>query len=465
MSTRGRRDASAPERSGASPQAARIRPVTQPAGRRARAPERAALVGVAFGARGRRVVESSLHELAGLAESAGASVELQFIQERNSPAPDMFLGRGKAATLGAACAETDIDLVVVDAELTPVQLRNLEQTVSCRVVDRTQLILDIFASRARTREGRLQVELAQLQYLLPRLTGTGVALSRLGGGIGTRGPGETKLESDRRRIRQRITRLTRDLEAVRRRRARSRDRRQKDAVPTVALVGYTNAGKTSLFNRLTRSAAAASSQLFATLDPLVRPIRLPDSRSVLLSDTVGFIDRLPHTLVAAFRATLEEVAEADLLLHVVDASHPARGERMAAVRRVLEEVGCADLPQILVFNKCDRVDDLDRQRLQRDAGQSLCISARTGEGAGDLLRRVMRSVAMDTSRVTLEYDHSRADDRRRLAALHRHSRVLRQVARGDRIAVEAEVPRRLVARLRPRASEPGDAARGEATGP
>ena len=444
---------------------ARIRPVTQPAGRRAQAPERAALVGVAFGARGRGVVESSLHELAGLAESAGASVELQFIQERNSPAPDMFLGRGKAATLGAACAETDIDLVVVDAELTPVQLRNLEQAVSCRVVDRTQLILDIFASRARTREGRLQVELAQLQYLLPRLTGAGAALSRLGGGIGTRGPGETKLESDRRRIRQRITRLTRDLEAVRRRRARSRDRRQKDAVPTVALVGYTNAGKTSLFNRLTRSGAAASSQLFATLDPLVRPIRLPDSRSVLLSDTVGFIDRLPHTLVAAFRATLEEVAEADLLLHVVDASHPARGERMAAVRRVLEEVGCADLPQILVFNKCDRVDDLDRQRLQRDAGQSLCISARTGEGAGDLLRRVMRSVAMDTSRVTLEYDHSRADDRRRLAALHRYSRVLRQVARGDRIAVEAEVPRRLVARLRPRASESGDAARGEATGP
>ena len=420
--------------------------------RQARPQERAAVIGVAFGARSRHVAEDSLNELAGLAATAGAAVMLRTVQERENPSPALFLGRGKAEALAGACAEASIDLVVVDAELTPVQLRNLEKALDRRVVDRTQLILDIFASRARTREGRLQVELAQLKYLLPRLTGAGVALSRLGAGIGTRGPGETKLESDRRRIRQRITRLTHELEAVRRRRARSRDRRQKDAVPTVALVGYTNAGKTSLFNRLTRSEALASGKLFATLDPLVRPIRLPDRRTVLLSDTVGFIDRLPHTLVAAFRATLEEVAEADLLLHVVDASHPAREQRLAAVHRVLDEVGCAALPQLLVFNKCDCMDDADTARLSRSAADAVCISARTGFGADELVRRVMQAVEMDTSRVTLEFDHTALEDRQRLAALHRHSRVLRQVADGNRISVEADVPRRLIARLRPRSS-------------
>ena len=420
--------------------------------RHAGSPERAAVVGLAFGARSRRVVESSLDELSGLAITAGATVVIRSVQELPNPSPALFLGRGKAATLAVDCETAAIDLVIVDEELTPVQLRNLDAALPCRVVDRTQLILDIFASRARTREGRLQVELAQLKYLLPRLTGAGVALSRLGAGIGTRGPGETKLESDRRRIRHRITRLTRDLDAVRNRRARSRDRRQKDAVPTVALVGYTNAGKTSLFNRLTRSDAVASSKLFATLDPLVRPIRLPDRQTVLLSDTVGFIDRLPHTLVAAFRATLEEVAEADLLLHVVDASHPAREERMVAVHRVLEEVGCAELPQLLVFNKCDRVDKSDLARLARTAGDAVCISARTGFGADELVRLLMRSVEMDTSRVTLEFDHTTLDDRQRLAALHRHSRVVRQVTDGNRVSVEADVPRRLIARLRPRAA-------------
>ena len=437
---------------------ARIRQVTwiDADGRHAGPPERAAVVGLAFGARSRRVVESSLDELTGLAVTAGASVEFRTVQELPNPSSALFLGRGKATALAATCAASAIDLVIVDEELTPVQLRNLETALPCRVVDRTQLILDIFASRARTREGRLQVELAQLKYLLPRLTGAGVALSRLGAGIGTRGPGETKLESDRRRIRRRITRLTRELDAVRQRRARSRGRRHKDAVPTVALVGYTNAGKTSLFNRLTRSEALASSELFATLDPLVRPMRLPDRQKVLLSDTVGFIDRLPHTLVAAFRATLEEVAGADLLLHVVDAGCPDREQRIAAVHRVLEEVGCAGLPQLLVFNKCDCVDESDLVRLGRTAGDTVCISARTGFGAGDLVRLAMRLVEMDTSLVKLEFDHATLDDRRRLAALHRHSRVLRQVADGNRVSVEAEVPRRLIARLRSRsAAAPG----------
>ena len=446
------------------PQAARIGQVTwtEADGRHAGSLERAAVVGLAFGARSRRVVESSLDELIGLATTAGATVEIRSVQELPKPSPALFLGRGKAATLAVDCETAAIDLVIVDEELTPVQLRNLEAALPCRVVDRTQLILDIFASRARTREGRLQVELAQLKYLLPRLTGAGVALSRLGAGIGTRGPGETKLESDRRRIRHRITRLMRDLDAVRNRRARSRDRRQKDAVPTVALVGYTNAGKTSLFNRLTRSDAFASSKLFATLDPLVRPIRLPDRQTVLLSDTVGFIDRLPHTLVAAFRATLEEVAEADLLLHLVDASHPAREERMVAVHRVLEEVGGAELPQLLVFNKCDCVDKNDLARLARTAGDAVCISARTGFGADELVRLLIRLVEMDTSRVTLEFDHTTLDDRQRLAALHRHSRVVRQVTDGNRISVEADVPRRLIARLRPRAAAAPGADRKEA---
>ena len=274
--------------------------------------ERAMIVGLAFGSRRRDAVESSLEELAGLAVTAGATVVHRSIQARRTLDPAFFLGRGKADILARACAEAEVQLVIFDDELSPEQLRNLEGRLGRRVIDRTDLILDIFASRARTREGRLQVELAQLRYLLPRLTGLGTTLSRLGVGIGTRGPGETKLESARRRIRFRISRLTRELEAVRQRRSRSRDRRHKGLVPTVALVGYTNAGKTSLFNLLTGSQAVASTALFATLDPLVRPVRLPDRRTVLVSDTVGFIDRLPHTLVAAFRATLEELAGADL---------------------------------------------------------------------------------------------------------------------------------------------------------
>src|SRR5439155_20080383 len=239
-----------------------------------------------------------------------------------------------------------------------------EEEVGRKIVDRTQLILDIFARRARTREGKMQVELAQLKYLLPRLVGAGVALSRLGGGIGTRGPGETKLETDRRRIRTRIHVITDDIEHVRRRRAQLRERRRKQSVPTVALVGYTNAGKTTLFNVLTRADAEASNALFVTLDPLIRQVRLPDSRELLVSDTVGFIDRLPHALVAAFRATLEEVAEADLVLHVIDASAADRDRRVSAVRQVLEEVGAMDVPLIEDYNKCDVITVDECRRLQ-----------------------------------------------------------------------------------------------------
>ena len=268
---------------------ATIAPVTRSgsAPQDAATPERAAIVGVAFGARRRAIVESSLDELEALAVTAGATVVLRCLQERGAPDPTFFLGRGKADVLHHACDEANIALVVFDDELTPGQLRNLEGLFEGRVVDRTQLILDIFAARAHTREGQLQVELAQLQYLLSQLMGAGTALSRLGAGIGTRGPGETKLETDRRRIRQRLSRLSRELDAVRSRRSRSRDRRRKAAVPTVALVGYTNAGKTSMFNRLTGSSAEASKALFATLDPLVRAVRLPDRRTVLVSIPSG----------------------------------------------------------------------------------------------------------------------------------------------------------------------------------
>src|SRR5258706_6338270 len=300
--------------------------------------ERAAIVGLVAGRARRLDAERSLDELADLARAAGADVVLRMLQERPQPDPSTFLGSGKIATLGASCAETGADVVVFDNELTPAQLREIEAQVGRKVIDRTQLILDIFARRARTREGKLQVELAQLKYLLPRLVGAGAALSRLGGGIGTRGPGETNLETDRRRIRTRIHAVSEDIERVRQRRAQLRERRRKASVPTVALVGYTNAGKTTLFNVLARENAEASNALFVTLDPLVRQVRLSDSRELLVSDTVGFIDRLPHTLVAAFRAPLRGAAHRDLILNVIDAAAADRDRRMSAVREVLEEV-------------------------------------------------------------------------------------------------------------------------------
>src|SRR6188474_3850189 len=264
--------------------------------------ERAALVGLIVRRAKKLDAEHSIDELAGLADAAGATVVLKMIQERPTPDPATFIGSGKLDELASECARFAADLVIFDNELTPAQLRHIEERVDRRVIDRTQLILDIFARRARTREGKWQVELAQLKYLLPRLVGSGTALSRLGGGIGTRGPGETKLETDRRRIRVRIQTVQREIDQVRQRRSQLRDRRHKQSVPTVALVGYTNAGKTTLFNRLTHEHADASDALFVTLDPLVRKVRMPDNRELLVSDTVGFIDRLPHALVAAFRA-------------------------------------------------------------------------------------------------------------------------------------------------------------------
>ncbi len=415
--------------------------------------ERAALVGLVTGLGRRADAEQSLEELAGLAKAAGATVVARVLQERERPDAGTFLGSGKVASLAQLCAEADIDVVIFDNELTPGQLRQIEAKVERKIIDRTQLILDIFARRARTREGKWQVELAQLKYLLPRLVGAGVALSRLGGGIGTRGPGETKLESDRRRIRVRIQAVTREIEAVRKRRTQLRERRQKTSVPTVALVGYTNAGKTTLFNQLTREQAVTSNALFVTLDPLVRRVHLPDRRELLVSDTVGFIDRLPHSLVAAFRATLEEVAEADLLLHVIDAGAVDRERHMAAVRRVLEEVGASEVPAIEVFNKCDTIDEADQRRLQQQYPSSLCMSALFGDGREELLDTIASRLALDTRRVTLHFDAGSDGDRKRIALLYRHAHVFSHTASDGHITVEADVPRRLIDRFAPERTE------------
>ena len=341
-------------------------------------------------------VETSLEELAQLAQTAGAEVLGTLTQKRESPDKATCIGAGRLEELREICENTEADLVIFDLELSATQHRNLEDALPCRVVDRTTLILDIFAGRARSSEGRLQVELAQLQYLLPRLAGQGTALSRLGGGIGTRGPGETKLESDRRHIRRRITALKQQLTAVEQHRTQRRVRRKKDGINTVAIVGYTNAGKSTLLNRLTDAGVLAEDKLFATLDPTSRGLRLPDGRLVLLVDTVGFVRRLPHQLVDAFRSTLEEAAEADVILNLCDASSPDAEEHLQVTLDLLQELGCGDRPVLTVLNKCDVASGF------LPGGRNvLRISAKTGEGIPALLEAVAAALPPDRRKVTL----------------------------------------------------------------
>jgi GTP-binding protein HflX len=341
--------------------------------------------------------EESLAEFRELVSSAGAEIAAELTQHRSRPDPATLIGAGKVEEIAGIAASTEADLVLFDHDLSPTQLRNLEAALPCRVLDRTQLILDIFARHARTREGQLQVELAQLEYMLPRLTGRGKSMSQLGGGIGTRGPGETQLETDRRRIQRRIDQLKLDLDSVRRVRRQQRQRRESVPVPTVALVGYTNAGKSTLFNRMTGAHVLQSSRMFATLDPKLRAIELPSRRKVLLSDTVGFIRNLPHTLVTSFRATLEEVEQAEVLLHIRDAASTYGEEQKSQVEKVLGELDALGKPRIEVLNKIDLLGEHERVGLgtRSQPGGEVAVSARTGEGIEALLLAIDEALHSD----------------------------------------------------------------------
>lgn len=355
--------------------------------------ERAVLVSVDTG---EFDVDSSLLELSELARTAGAEVVCEMTQKREAPEAGTYLGRGKLEELAEYCENEKPDLVIVDGELTPAQQKNIETITDTRVIDRTTLILDIFASRALSGEGKLQVELAQLKYALPRLGGKGASMSRLGGGIGTRGPGETKLETDRRHIRRRISALSEDLKELEERRARHRERRKKDGVVTVALVGYTNAGKSTLMNALTDAGVLAENKLFATLDPTARALTLPDGSSVLLIDTVGFIRRLPHKLVEAFKSTLDEAVNANVILNICDASNDECAEHYKVTMDLLEELGCGDKPIITVLNKCDLVNDISIPMTN-----SVRVSAKTGDGLSQLLEAVQKALPPTRKRVKI----------------------------------------------------------------
>jgi GTP-binding protein HflX len=405
--------------------------------------EKAILVHLAIGRRNTQEAEESLEELARLAAAAGARVVdsiHQFLPRAN---PRYFIGEGKAEELARRKAELGADLIIFDHNLSPTQQRSLEETTKSKVIDRTQLILDIFAQRARSNEGKLQVELAQLEYRLPRLVGKGIALSRLGAGIGTRGPGEKKLEEDRRRITDRITRIKREIEGIQKRRESQRQSRRKSPVPTVSLVGYTSAGKSTLFNALSRSQRLTSPALFATLDPVLRRVRYADGLYFFLSDTVGFIRRLPVELVTSFRATLEEVREADCLLHVIDISSPLSDEQARAVESVLSEIGASQVPVIKVYNKVDLLESpaglLARNALVGD--RIAYVSALTGKGLADLKEKIRSVVFRDFRLFHLRLPRDKKDQ---VASLRRWSIILKTREDGDFSEIELMAEPRFV---------------------
>jgi GTP-binding protein HflX len=390
--------------------------------------------------------EESLDELRALATSAGAQVAGEFTQSRDRPDPATLIGKGKLEEIAGAAASVSADVILFDHDLSPSQQRNIERVVNTRVIDRTQLILDIFARHARTREGQLQVELAQLEYMLPRLAGRGVEMSQLGGGIGTRGPGETQLETDRRKIYRRVRHVKQQIENVRRIRAQQRQRRESVPVALVALVGYTNAGKSTLFNALTKANVVASSRMFATLDPTIRGVELPSKRKILFSDTVGFIRHLPHTLVSAFRATLEEVQRATLIIQVSDASSPVSAEQDAQVESVLKELEADKKPRLWVMNKIDLLLPKQRESL-RDSEQTVHVSAAKGIGLSTLLDRVDAVLEGDRPRrVRLRIPQKEG---KILALLEAGARIYsRQYQDGLVVLLEAEAPASLLRRMR-----------------
>ncbi len=389
--------------------------------------------------------EAAREEFRELVVSAGGDVVAEITQRRLEPDAATLIGKGKITEVAAVTASSNADVVLFDQDLSPTQLRNLEAELPARVVDRTQLILDIFARHARTREGHLQVELAQLEYMLPRLAGRGAAMSQTGGGIGTRGPGETKLETDRRRIQRRLVQLRQDLEGVRRVRGQQRQRREAVPVPTIALVGYTNAGKSTLFNRLTHADVLESARMFATLDPKLKAITLPSRRKILLSDTVGFIRDLPHTLVTSFRATLEEVQKAEVLIHVEDAASPMREERSREVERVLAELDVRERRQLQALNKADLLTEEERAGLS-GRPDALLLSARTGEGLDRLLAEMDAALSADpliTRSLTVPQSEGGV-----LAALGAGARIAERRFVDSEVAMVVEGPASLLGRYR-----------------
>jgi len=390
-------------------------------------------------------VEESLAEFRELVASAGAEIAGEFVQHRDRPDPATLIGKGKLQEIAGAIASVDADLLLIDHELSPSQQRNIEKEVNARVIDRTQLILDIFARHARSREGQLQVELAQLNYMLPRLAGRGIEMSQLGGGIGTRGPGETQLETDRRKIYRRVRHIKQQLEDVKRIRRQQRQRRESVPLPTVALVGYTNAGKSTLFNVLTGAGVLESAKMFATLDPTVRGITLPSKRKVLLSDTVGFIRNLPTTLVSAFRATLEEVQRAALLLHVADVTSPSGQEQQQQVESVLKDLDVLDRTRIRVMNKMDLLPEAQRRALG-SAPNTVYISAAKQIGLDDLLAAIdsrLEIDALQTLRIRVPQSEGKL-----LALIEARAHILKRSYRDSKVQLDVEAPESLVRVLR-----------------
>ena len=416
-----------------SPLSATWRPATR---------EKAVLVGAGPG-----MEDGDLDELAALADSAGAEPVARVVQSRRDPDPATFVGKGKLEELHEAVHRTKADAVIFDQELSPGQLRNLEERLGAKVVDRTAVILDIFALHARSREGKAQVELAQLNYLLPRLRGWGEAMSRMGGGIGTRrGPGETKLEIDRQVIRRRITSLRRQIDELRRTRQVKRSRREASGIPQVALAGYTNAGKSTMMNALTEADVLVADQLFATLDPTTRRLTLPGGRRVTVSDTVGFVSKLPHDLVEAFRSTLEEVTLAALILHVADASAADVEHQVQAVREVLHRIGAVDMPEVVALNKADLLSEVEQARVIRRFPGAVLVSALTGEGIDDLLAAMSEAVPSPPVEVSLLVPHGRDDV---VARLYREAEIVERSDGDAGTLVRARVDDRLLPVVQP----------------